>query len=44
MANGIGSGPVITATFAAQNARYIKVVQTGTATSWWSVREVNLYN
>ncbi|WP_339314231.1 discoidin domain-containing protein [Paenibacillus sp. FSL R10-2734] len=44
VASGNGSGPVVTATFAAQNARYIKVVQTGTASSWWSVREVNLYN
>jgi hypothetical protein len=42
--SGSGSGPVVTATFAVQNARYFKVVQTGTATSWWSVREVNVYN
>lgn len=41
---GSGSGPVVTATFAVQSARYIKVVQTGNATSWWSIREVNLYN
>ncbi|WHY17218.1 discoidin domain-containing protein [Paenibacillus sp. G2S3] len=44
VASGNGTGPVVTATFAPQNARYIKVVQTGTASSWWSVREVNFYN
>lgn len=43
VANGIGNGAVITVNFAAQNARYIKVVQTGTATSWWSVHEFNVY-
>ncbi|MRN52715.1 discoidin domain-containing protein [Paenibacillus monticola] len=43
VASGTGTGPIITVTFAAQNARYIKVVQTGTASSWWSVREVNVY-
>ncbi|MFF1869470.1 hypothetical protein, partial [Kitasatospora herbaricolor] len=32
-----------TADFPAQNARYVKVVQTGTATSWWSVTEFNAY-
>lgn len=42
--SGTGSGAIITATFATQNARYLKVVQTGTASSWWSIREVNLYN
>ncbi|RKP57302.1 fibronectin type III domain-containing protein [Cohnella endophytica] len=43
VASGAGTGPVVTATFAAQSARYIKVVQTGTATSWWSIREVNVF-
>ncbi|EFM09963.1 coagulation factor 5/8 type domain protein [Paenibacillus curdlanolyticus YK9] len=44
IASGAGTGPVVTVTFAAQNARYVKVVQTGTATSWWSIRELNLYS
>ncbi|WP_379135839.1 discoidin domain-containing protein [Paenibacillus sp. sgz500958] len=44
VASGTGSGPVITVTFTSQSARYIKVVQTGTASSWWSIREVNVYN
>ncbi|OBZ15737.1 hypothetical protein A8L34_28505 [Bacillus sp. FJAT-27264] len=45
IASGTGSGPVITVNFAAaQTARYIKVVQTGTASNWWSIRELNLYH
>ncbi|WP_073926956.1 beta-glucosidase [Streptomyces sp. CB03911] len=40
---GNGTGPLVTADFPAQNARYVKVVQTGTATSWWSVTEFNAY-
>ncbi|GFZ79456.1 hypothetical protein GCM10008018_26160 [Paenibacillus marchantiophytorum] len=43
IASGTGTGPVVTANFSAQNARYIKVVQTGTSSSWWSVREVNVF-
>jgi len=44
VATGTGTGPVVTVTFAAQNAQYIKVVQTGTNSSWWSIREVDVYN
>ncbi|MFE3394847.1 glycoside hydrolase family 3 C-terminal domain-containing protein [Kitasatospora indigofera] len=43
VATGNGTGPLVTADFPAQNARYVKVVQTGTATSWWSVTEFNAY-
>ncbi|WP_420329425.1 discoidin domain-containing protein [Paenibacillus gorillae] len=43
IASGNGSGPIVTAQFAGQNARYLKLVQTGTATSWWSIRELNVY-
>ncbi|MFF2092731.1 discoidin domain-containing protein [Paenibacillus sp. NPDC058174] len=43
IASGNGSGPVVTAQFAGQSARYLKLVQTGTATSWWSIRELNVY-
>jgi len=25
-------------------ARYVRVVQTGTSTSWWSIAELNLDN
>ncbi|MFF2481266.1 discoidin domain-containing protein [Paenibacillus sp. NPDC058071] len=41
--SGTGSGPVLTAQFSVQNARYIKIVQTGTASNWWSARELNVY-
>ncbi|WEK55047.1 MAG: discoidin domain-containing protein [Candidatus Cohnella colombiensis] len=40
---GTGSAPIITVSFTAQNARYIKVVQTGVASNWWSIRELNVY-
>ncbi|WP_373691671.1 discoidin domain-containing protein [Hyalangium versicolor] len=43
VASGTGSGPVQTITFSAKSGRYIKVVQTGTASSWWSAREFNAY-
>ncbi|UJF34904.1 discoidin domain-containing protein [Paenibacillus hexagrammi] len=43
VASGTGTGAVVTASFAPQQARYIKVVQTGTSSSWWSVREFNVY-
>jgi chitodextrinase len=43
VASGTGSTAVITVDFAAQSARYIKVVQTGTASSWWSIQEFNVY-
>jgi chitodextrinase len=43
IATGTGTGPVVTVTFTARSARYIQVVQTGTATSWWSARELNVY-
>ncbi|MEK8128261.1 discoidin domain-containing protein [Paenibacillus filicis] len=44
VASGAGTGPVVTASFAPQNARYIKVVQTGSASSWWSIHEFYVYN
>ncbi|MFB9326075.1 discoidin domain-containing protein [Paenibacillus aurantiacus] len=44
IASGTGSGAVLTVTFASQNARYMRIVQTGTASSWWSARELNVYN
>ncbi|RJX40403.1 fibronectin type III domain-containing protein [Paenibacillus pinisoli] len=43
VASGTGSGPVVEAVFPAQSARYIKIVQTGTASNWWSIRELNVY-
>jgi hypothetical protein len=43
IATGAGTGPVMTVTFSARSARYIKVVQTGSSSSWWSAREFNVY-
>ncbi|WNG49230.1 fibronectin type III domain-containing protein [Archangium minus] len=43
VATGTGTGPVVTVTFTTRSARYIRVVQTGSASSWWSMREFNVY-
>ena len=39
-----GTGPLQLAAFNAQTARYIKVVNTGSAGYWWSVADFNVYN
>ncbi len=44
VATGPGTGPLIVAHFPAVNARFIKVVQTGTSSSWWSMTEFNAYS
>ena len=44
VATGAGTGALVTATFTAQTARYIRVTQTGTSTSWWSIAEFNAYS
>lgn len=44
IASGTGTGPVLTIDFAPVTARYIKVVQTGSApANYWSVHEFNAY-
>jgi hypothetical protein len=43
IASGVGNN-LTTITFASQNARYIKVVQTGSAGVNWSVNEFRVYN
>ncbi len=43
VASGSGTGALVTVDFPAQNARYVKVVQTGASTSWWSIAEFNAY-
>ena len=42
--SGASTTPLTTITFGTQTARYIKVLQTGAATSWWSVHELNVYS
>jgi beta-glucosidase len=44
VATGTGSGALITATFPAANARYIRVTQTGSSSFWWSIAEFNAYS
>ncbi|MFF7198776.1 glycoside hydrolase family 3 C-terminal domain-containing protein [Streptomyces sp. NPDC008079] len=43
VAEGAGTGQVVTATFAARQARYIRIEQTGTADSWWSIAELTAF-
>lgn len=43
IASGAGTTQLVTVTFPAQTARYIKVVQTGSAGNWWSIAEFNAY-
>jgi glucosylceramidase len=42
VANGSGSGQLVTVTVIPQSARYIKIVQTGSAANWWSIHELNV--
>jgi beta-glucosidase len=42
VATGAPTASLVTITFPTQTARYIKIVQTGTATSWWSIYELNV--
>ena len=44
VATGTGSAASISVPLGAQNARYIRITQTGAATSWWSIAELNLYS
>ncbi|MWC28833.1 S-layer homology domain-containing protein [Paenibacillus sp. MMS18-CY102] len=43
IASGTGTGAVISVDAVAQNVRYIKIVQTGTSGSWWSINEIYVY-
>lgn len=43
VASGSNSNADLLAEFPVQYARYLKVVQTGTSTSWWSIHELYLY-
>lgn len=43
IAAGSGTSALTTIRFATQTARYLKIVQTGTGSSWWSVAELNVY-
>src|SRR5579859_1849146 len=43
IATGTGTAPRISVSFATQTARYLKIVQTGAASFWWSLAELNVY-
>jgi fibronectin type 3 domain-containing protein len=40
---GTANGPLIVSDFADQTARYLKLVQTATNSSWWSIHEIMVY-
>jgi hypothetical protein len=42
IATGTPTGAVVTVSFASQTKRYIRIVQTGTSTSWWSINEIDV--
>jgi hypothetical protein len=44
VATGTASAAIVQVTFETQNARYIKIRQTGTAASAWSIAELNVYS
>lgn len=43
VATGTGSTPAVLVPFPVQTARYLKITQTGTASNWWSIQELNVY-
>jgi beta-glucosidase len=40
---GTGTTAVVTAPIGSQTARYVRITQSGSAASWWSIAELNLY-
>ncbi|ANE46435.1 hypothetical protein SY83_09290 [Paenibacillus swuensis] len=44
IATGTGNGQYVTATFALQQARYVRILQTGNAGNWWSIKDVFAHN
>ncbi|HWU59561.1 MAG TPA: glycoside hydrolase family 3 C-terminal domain-containing protein, partial [Microbacteriaceae bacterium] len=44
VASGTGAGAVEQVSFPRQSARYVKVVQTGSSSSWWSIAEFSAAN
>jgi beta-glucosidase len=39
---GTGTAALVTATIPVQTARYLRITQTGSASYWWSIAELNL--
>jgi beta-glucosidase len=43
VATGTGSAALLSVPLGSQSARYLRITQTGAASSWWSIAELNLY-
>ena len=43
VATATGSGQFVDVPFAARTARYVRLVQTGSAGNWWSIHELDLF-
>lgn len=43
VASGSGTGQAVLVQFPVQVARYLKIVQTGTAGNWWTIQELGVY-
>jgi beta-glucosidase len=43
VASGTGTAALVTATFPAATGRYLKIVQTGSASNWWSIAELQVF-
>jgi beta-glucosidase len=43
VATGTGTSALVSVTFPPQTARYLRIVQTGSSSWWWSIAELNLY-
>jgi hypothetical protein len=43
VATATGTAALTTVVFAQQTARFLRVTQSGTATNWWSIYELNVY-
>jgi beta-glucosidase len=44
VATGSGTSALVSAPVGTQTASYLRITQTGAATSWWSIAELNLYS
>jgi beta-glucosidase len=44
VASGAASSSLVSIGFPTQTARYLRIVQTGSSTSWWSISELNVWS
>jgi hypothetical protein len=43
VATGAGMAALVSISFGQQIGRYVKIIQTGSASNWWSIAELNVY-